>query len=59
MVPTAMAYVRSALRTTGIETSTGGYYMHKIQVVRISLYTHTTFLNLGSARINAEEGKKE
>ncbi|MCL4139656.1 UNVERIFIED_CONTAM: hypothetical protein GTU68_003907 [Idotea baltica] len=32
MSPTAMAYVKSSLKTAGIEVITGGYFMHKLQV---------------------------
>lgn len=32
MAPTPTAYVKSTLKTLGIEKRTAGYYMHKLQV---------------------------
>ena len=33
MAPMPAAYVKSTLKTCGIETRTGGYFMHKLQVI--------------------------
>ncbi|XP_066986346.1 very-long-chain 3-oxoacyl-CoA reductase-like [Macrobrachium rosenbergii] len=35
MAPTPTAFVRSSLRTTGVEKRTAGYFMHKLQVFGI------------------------
>lgn len=32
MIPTPTAYVRSTMKTTGVEKRTAGYFMHKLQV---------------------------
>ncbi|XP_042857210.1 very-long-chain 3-oxoacyl-CoA reductase-like [Penaeus japonicus] len=32
MIPTPTAYVRSTMKTTGIEKRTAGYFMHKLQI---------------------------
>jgi len=32
MAPTPAAYVKTTLRTTGVEERTAGYYMHKLQI---------------------------
>lgn len=37
MAPTPDAFVRSTLKTTGIEKRTGGYHMHKLQIYFIEI----------------------
>lgn len=32
MIPTPTAYVRSTMKTTGVEKRTAGYFMHKLQI---------------------------
>ncbi|KAG7153776.1 Very-long-chain 3-oxoacyl-CoA reductase-like 2 [Homarus americanus] len=60
MIPTPMAYVKSSLKTIGVEARTAGYYMHKLQIYMIEvmktylpggILTHIVFNQLKTIRI--------
>ncbi|KAB7497175.1 Very-long-chain 3-oxoacyl-CoA reductase-B [Armadillidium nasatum] len=67
MTPTPTAYVRSSLKTAGIEESTGGYYMHKLQIMFIELgyryffgswISHVVYNQLNAVRLKAVRKKE-
>lgn len=67
MVPTATAFVRSSLKTTGVEKRTAGYFMHKLQIYGIeflkmhlpgSVLSSIVFNQLKGIRIRALKKKE-
>ncbi|XP_069937667.1 very-long-chain 3-oxoacyl-CoA reductase [Cherax quadricarinatus] len=68
MAPTPTAYVKSTLRTVGIEKCTAGYFMHKIQVYFIEvakmhfpgwILTHIVFSQLKAFRTRGHKKKEK
>lgn len=67
MAPTPDAFVRSTLKTTGIEKRTAGYFMHKLQIYFIEIaqsylpgfiLTKVVYGSLNSLRIRALKRKE-